>query len=393
MDYFQRKLKLPSDQNIILFGARSTGKSTLLKNTFPKDKCFWIDLLDFENEMKYLKKPSVLISEVQALDSTISHVVIDEIQKVPKLLDAVHYLIENTDKKFVLTGSSARKLKTANVNLLAGRAFVFNLYPMTHIELADKFDLTEALDWGTFPALYTRCMSNDEKRMFLMSYTQTYLKEEIWYEQFIRKTDPFLHFLEVAAQTNGEIINYSNLSRDTGVDDKTIKNYFSILEDSLIGFFLEPLERSVRKRVAMKPKFYFADLGIMKALNRTLSIPYVEFSNSYGKAFEHFIIAEIMRFSNYAQNDFRFFYLRTKNEAEVDLVVERPGQKKLFIEIKSSINVQDDQLSNLIALADDHNAEAICLSRDQLARKVGNAVIYPWKDGIDKFFYRSVKQA
>jgi predicted AAA+ superfamily ATPase len=351
-----------------------------------ENKCFWIDLLDFENEMKYLKNPSILISEVQTLDSCISHVVIDEIQKAPKLLDAIHHLIENTNKKFVVTGSSARKLKTANVNLLAGRAFVFNLYPMTHLELADRFDLTEALNWGSFPAIYTRCTSDDEKKMFLTTYAQTYLKEEIWYEQFVRKTDPFLHFLEVAAQVNGEIINYAKLARDTGVDDKTVKNYFSILEDTIIGFLLEPFERSVRKRITLKPKFYFIDLGIVKALNRTLSIPYVEFSSAYGKAFEHFIIAEIIRFSNYARNDFRFFYLRTKDGAEVDLVVERPGQRKLFIEIKSSVGVQDDQLSNLITLAHDHNAEAVCFSRDKIARKIKGAVIYPWRDGINKYF-------
>jgi predicted AAA+ superfamily ATPase len=386
MNYFSRKLQLPLEWNIILFGARSTGKSTLLKNTFSKDQCFWIDLLDFENEMKYLKNPSLLIAEVQALDEKISHVVIDEIQKVPKLLDAVHYLIENIGKKFVITSSSARKLKRADVNLLAGRAFVFNLYPMTHLELADKFDLAEALNWGSLPPIYTRCVSDDEKRMFLTAYAQTYLKEEIWYEQFIRKTDPFLRFLEVAAQTNGEIVNYANLSRDVGVDDKTIKNYFSILEDTLIGFFLEPLEKSVRKRVALKPKFYFFDLGIVKALNRTLSIPYVEFSSAYGKAFEHFIIAEVMRISNYLRNDFHFFYLRTRDGAEIDLVVERPGQRNLFIEIKSSTNVRDDHLGHLIALADDHGAEAVCFSRDKIARKVGNVTIYPWRDGINKYF-------
>jgi predicted AAA+ superfamily ATPase len=185
---------------------------------------------------------------------------------------------------------------------------------------------------------------------------------------------------------NGGIINYANLSRDTGVDDKTIKNYFSILEDTLIGFFLEPFEKSVRKRVAMKPRFYFIDLGIVKAFNRTLSIPYAEFSSIYGKAFEHFIIVEIMRLSSYRKNDFRFFYLRTGSGAEVDLVVERPGQKKLFIEIKSSVNVRDDQLSNLIKLADDHDAEAACFSRDKIARKVENAIIYPWKDGISRYF-------
>jgi predicted AAA+ superfamily ATPase len=386
MNYFSRKLQLPPDQNIILFGARNTGKSTLLRNSFPVDRCFWIDLLHYENEMKYLKNPSVLISEVTALNESITHVVIDEIQKVPKLLDAVHYLTESTDRKFIISGSSARKLKSSGVNLLAGRAFILNLYPMTHIELEEKFDLSEALNWGTLPALYSRFISNEEKKMFLSSYAQTYLKEEVWYEQFIKKMNPFLKFLEVAAQTNGDIVNFSNLSQDTGVDDKTIKNYFAILEDTLIGFFLEPFEKSVRKKVNRKPKFYFFDLGIVKALNRTLSVPYMEFTSSYGRAFEHFIIAEIIRLSDYAANDFKFSYLRTMDGAEIDLVVERPKQNSLFIEIKSSENVRNDQLGNLSALSKAHGAEAICLSRNKIAAKIENVTIYPWKDGIKKHF-------
>lgn len=386
MHFFERKLQLPLNQNIILFGARNTGKSTLLKNTFPKEKCFWIDLLNYDSELKYMKNPSALISEVQSLEDHISHVIIDEIQKVPKLLNAVHFLIESTNKKFVMTGSSAKKLKSANVNMLAGRAFVFHLYPMTFLELKEKFNLNEVLNWGSLPALYTRFFYEEDKRMFLNSYVQTYLKEEVWYEQFIKKMDPFVRFLEVAAQTNGEIVNFSKLSNDTGVDDKTIRNYFSLLEDTLIGYFLDPFERSVRKRVNQKPKFYFFDCGVIKSLTRTLSVPYVEFSASYGKAFEHFIITECIRLSSYAKNDFRFSYLRTKDGAEVDLIVERPGKKLLFIEIKSSSSVRDEQLTNLIKLSRDHNAESACFSRDTIARKVENTVIFPWKDGIKKYF-------
>lgn len=386
MSFFKRKLQLPLNHSIILFGARNTGKSTLLSNTFPKERCFWIDLLNYENEIKYLKNPAILISEVQALDDHITHIIIDEIQKAPKLLNSVHYLIENTDKKFVITGSSARKLKSANVNMLAGRALVFHLYPMTSSELSEKFDLNETLNWGSLPALYNRFHSDEEKKMFLNSYAQTYLKEEVWYEQFIKKMDPFLKFLEVAVQTNGEIVNFSKLSNDTGVDDKTIRNYFSILEDTLIGCFLDPFERSVRKKVSQKPKFYFFDCGIVKALTRTLSVPLIEFSASYGRAFEHFVILECMRLSSYAKNDFKFSYLRTKDGAEVDLVVERPGKKMLFIEIKSSSSVKDEQLTNLMRLSNDHNAESVCFSRDKIARNIGDMIIFPWKDGIKKFF-------
>ena len=386
MEFFKRKLQLSLNQNIILFGARNTGKSTLLKNTFSKEQYFWIDLLDYDNELKYIKNPSILVSEVQALDDAITHIVIDEIQKAPKLLDAVHFLIENTNKKFVITGSSARKLKSANVNMLAGRAFILYLYPMTFLELSDKFNLSDILNWGSLPALYTRFTSEEDKKRFLTSYTQTYLKEEVWYEQFIKKMDPFLKFLEISAQTNGEIVNFSKISNDTGVDDKTIRNYFSILEDTLIGYFLDPFERSVRKKVSQKPKFYFFDCGVVKALTRTLSVPYVEFSSSYGKAFEHFIISECVRLSSYADNDFKFSYLRTKDGAEIDLIVERPGKKLLFIEIKSSLSVKDEQLSNLIKLSHDHNAESVCFSRDKIARKVGNTIIFPWEEGIKKYF-------
>ncbi len=198
---------------------------------------------------------------------------LDEIQKVPKLLDEVHRLIEEkTDKIFILTGSSARKLKHGGANLLAGRAFVYHLFTLSCFELKEKFDLEKALHWGTLPKIFS-LDGDSEKSEFLRSYADTYLKEEIWNEQVVRKLQPFRRFLEVAAQCNGKIINYANIARDVGVDDKTIKEYFCILEDTMIGFFLEPFRNSFRKRLVEKPKFYFFDTGIVRSLSRRLSVP------------------------------------------------------------------------------------------------------------------------
>ena len=166
-----------------------------------------------------------------------------------------NYWLVITNKKFIMTGSSARKLKKGGANLLAGRAFVFDLFPLSFLELKDKFDLEHALRWGTLPQIF-QCNTDLERQQFLRAYAHTYLKEEIWEEHFIRQLDPFRRFLEVAAQCNGKIINFSNIARDVGVDKKTIQSYFSILEDTLIGFYLEPYQNSFRKRLSQKPKFY-----------------------------------------------------------------------------------------------------------------------------------------
>jgi uncharacterized protein len=184
-------------------------------------------------------------------------VIIDEIQKIPKLLDQVHLLIESCSVRFVMTGSSARKLKRGAGNLLAGRAFVYELDPLTSLELGSMFSLQESLELGLLPKLYQPSLSDpnlvwdlEQKHLFLKAYTRTYLKEEIQLEQEIRKIDSFRNFLDIAAQMNGRILNYAKTSRDVGVDDKTVYNYFKILEDTLLGFFLEPYHRSVRKRPA-----------------------------------------------------------------------------------------------------------------------------------------------
>jgi len=203
-------------------------------------------------------------------------------------------------------------------------------------------------------------------------------------EQFVRQLSLFRKFLEVSAQCNGKIINHANISRDVGVDDKTIKQYLSILEDTLIGFFLEPFQHSFRKRLSLKPK-----LGASNALARTLSIPLLPSTKEYGNAFERFVILEIIRLANYYYPGFRFSYLRTKDGAKVDLIVERPGQKILFLEIKSSNNVTAEKLSSFSKLAKDFGeCEAICLSKDLRSKKIDNVLVLPWSEAIKKLFMK-----
>lgn len=381
-----RLLKLSKDHSFFLFGARGTGKSTMIHEQFDTTHSLWIDLLNPSEEERFARDPEELRAIVAALPKQITHIVIDEIQKIPKLLDVVHGLIESTTKRFVMTGSSARKLKRGGANLLAGRAFVYHLFPFSYLELKNQFNLENALQWGLLPK--DVFLTSDADRMqFLHAYAYTYLKEEIWAEQFIKKLDPFRRFLEVAAQANGKIINYSNIARDVGVDDKTIKEYFSILEDSLIGFFLEPFQHSFRKRLSLKPKFYFFDLGVTRSLARLLSLPIRSGTSAYGDAFEHFIVLECMKLASYRQPEFRFSYLRTKDDLEIDLIVERPGKPLLFIEIKSNNQVRKEDISSFIGITNEFGeCDAVCFSRDQHVKKIDHVTIYPWQQGIEAFF-------
>lgn len=383
----KRLLALPLTKSFFLFGPRNTGKSTLIKHIFGKEKVFLIDLLNSAQEERYAHNPASFVQEVLALGDDVKHVVIDEVQKLPSLLDSIHQLIEKTNKIFVMTGSSARKLRYGGANLLAGRAFVYNLHPFTSFEIGNDFTLDQALHWGTLPSVIYKMETDEEKADFLRAYTQTYLKEEIWLEQFIRKIEPFRRFLDVAAQCNGEILNISNMARDVGVDDKTIKQYFSILEDTLMGFMLEPYQTSLRKRLSLKPKFYFFDTGVCRALTRMLTVPLRPHSSDYGKAFEHFIILECIRLASYYYSDYRFSYIRTQNDVEIDLVVERPGKKTLFIEIKSGSDVREEKLSSFIHFTKDiENAEFLCISNDPLPKKIQHVLVLPWKEALERYF-------
>ena len=383
---FPRLLQLLKKQSLFLFGPRNTGKSTLLSQQYSKETSHVLDLLDVELEERLAKNPNMLIDIVQALPEKIDTVILDEVQKVPKLLDVVHHLIESTNKHFIMSGSSARRLKRGGANLLAGRAFVYYLHPLSVLELAENFDLSCALQWGLLPSVWLT-EDSEVRKQFLQAYTRTYLKEEVWEEQFIRKLDPFRRFLEVSAQCNGKIINFSNIARDVGVDDKTVKEYYALLEDTMLGFFLEGFQNSFRKRLSTKPKFYYFDVGVARALARHLSLPLRPSTNAYGETFEHFLILECIKLASYYRNEYRFSYLRTKDDREVDLVVDRPGQATLLIEIKSTTNVQKEALGPLIKLSEDlGDCEAVCFSQDTLAKKIEHVMVYPWQQGLEKFF-------
>ena len=370
--------------SFFLFGARGTGKSTLLRQLFPGDRPLWIDLLDPEQENRFAVRPGELMEQIRAGPNRSDWVVIDEIQKVPKLLDVVHAAIEAHGIRFALTGSSARKLKRNSVNLLAGRAFVYHLFPLTSSELGDAFDIKRAMHYGTLPGLLP-FTSDDERKLFLRAYALTYLKEEVWFEHLIRKLDPFRRFLEVAAQCNGEIVNCSNIARDIGTDHKTVSSYFEILEDTLLGFLLEPYHASVRKRQRHAPKFFLFDPGVARALGGTLNVELVPGTYGFGRAFEQFILLEIFRLNNYRQRDYRFSYLRTKDGAEIDLIVERPGSKVALVEIKSTDRVDERDIRDLSRfLPNFPDAEAFCLSRDKVRKKIGDVLAVPWQTGLEE---------
>ena len=373
--------------SFFLFGARGTGKTTLMRSLLEKENVFWIDLLDKNEEDRYARNPSLLYREVQAKSGTINWVVIDEVQKVPPLLDTVHRIIETHEFKapqFALTGSSARKLKHGGANLLAGRAFVNSLHPLTLLEYGNDVDLDFVLNWGSLPKIFS--FTNDNERQeFLRAYGLTYLKEEVWAEHLVQELEPFRKFLEVSAQTNSEIINYSKIARDVNVHENTVKKYFQILEDTWLGFLLEPYSKSVRKRLRKNSKFYFFDLGVKRALERTLGQSIIENTYAYGKAFEHFIILECFRLNEYFKKDFSFSYLRTKDDAEIDLIVDRPGQPTIIAEIKSSAIAQESDIRTLKAFNTDiPNSKAILISRDPHEQIIDGIHFLHWKKAINE---------
>lgn len=384
---FHRIVKPLKTQSFYLFGARGTGKTTFLQQYLPKEKVLWLNLLDANVEDEFIRDPQSLARRVELLKEKLEWVVIDEVQKVPRLLDVVHQCIESTSVKFALTGSSARKLKRGAANLLAGRAFVNHLFPLTHLEMGESFQELDALHYGTLPKI-SQLSSEEEKQGFLQSYAFTYLKEEIIAEQAVRRLEPFRKFLEVAAQCNGGILNYTNIGRDTGVDVKTVQSYFSILEDTLVGFLLPAYHRSVRKQQRQNPKFYFFDTGVKRALEHTLTQNLLPETYAFGKAFEHFILLEVMRLNTYFKRDYQFSYLRTKDDAEIDLIIDRPSLPTVLLEIKSAKRIDERDTKTVERfLKDFPGAEAYCLSRDVIAKKIGQVRCLPWQEGLKELFF------
>ena len=385
----RRKQKLNDSHSLFLFGARGTGKTTLLKELFgKKEGILWIDFLTHKDEELFGRHPDELSSVLKS--GKYKKVVIDEIQKSPKLLDVVHRCIEaHKDIQFIMTGSSARKLRRGSANLLAGRAFVYYLYPFTHLELADKFSLDETLNFGNLPRILNY-QTNEEKKEFLKIYARTYLKEEIQMEQIVRKIDHFRNFLEVAAQVNGQIINYSKIAREVDIDDKTVVQYFQILEDTLVGLLLPPYHRSVRKQQMTSPKFYFFDLGVKKALERSLDSPLVPGTFAFGQAFEHFIVLECYRLNEYFKTDYRFYYLKDKQGLEIDLIIDRGQKASILVEIKSSNNITEADVKTLKKISScwDSPCEAQLWSNEEWERVIQGITCLPWKTALEKIWRR-----
>jgi len=383
----RRLISLSKFNSLFIFGARGTGKSTLIQELFPvSNQILHINFLTEVDEDNFGRNPDQLSYVLSS--KKYKQIVIDEVQKFPKILDIVHLEIEkNPDLQFILTGSSARKLKRRGANLLAGRAFTYSLFPFTHLELKKDFDLEHSLQFGDLPKVYSY-KNVEDKNEYLKSYIKNYLKEEIAIEQIVRNIEPFRDFLEAAAQCNGQIINFSKIAKTVGVSDKTIFSYYQILEDTLIGFFLPPFHRSVRKRQREAPKFFFFDIGVKRAIEKTVLLPIAKKSFGYGFLFEHFIIKELIALNEYYKKDFSLSYLRTKDDAEIDLVIERPGLKDLLVEIKSSNRVTDEDCRTMNRFIPDWDrpCEGQLWSTDKLEKKIGHTICVHWTEGLKRLF-------
>jgi len=377
-----RSVNILKSNSLFLFGARGTGKSTLIRQLFANTPFLEIDLLDavqFEQATFALRE---LVARIESAIDEKKWIFIDEVQKAPRVLDSVQRLIDRKQGKFILTGSSARKFKRGGANLLAGRAYSYHLFPLTSVELGTRFDLDTYLSFGGLPTIWN-VPSDAERVLYLRSYISTYLKEEISEEQIVRNLEPFGRFLHVAAQSSGKVINYSAISKDVGVSDQTVKTYFQILEDTLLGHFLPAFHESVRKSQGKSPKFYLFDPGVLRALQRRVDQPLNDQNYGYGDLFEHFVIQEIRRRAEYSGKDYGFYFLRTDRGEELDLIIDRPGRARAIVEIKSSRSIREDDIEPTQRLGREiKDAELWCLSRDPDRKQFGNLCAIHWQTGI-----------
>ncbi len=373
---FIRKQILIDAENhsLFLWGARQTGKSTLLKEMFTN--AIWFDLLLSDVYERLSKNPSILRETVLAQPET-NLVIIDEIQRIPELLNEVHWLITNKGTQFILSGSSSRKIIRGGYNLLGGRALRYELYPLVSSEIPD-FDLLRALNNGLLPRHY---LATNVKKL-ISAYIGNYLRDEIAAEAKIRNTQSFAKFLEAAAFSNGEMVNYANIASDCGVSAPTVKEYFQILEDTLIGRFLPSYQKKPKRRVISAPKFYFFDVGIV---NYLLKRGKIEFgSEVFGNAFEHFIYHEIYAHSQYSGLGYSISYWRTASQIEVDFIL---GDNEVAVEVKSTANASARHLSGLKSFAEEYKTKQLILvCNEPMARLVDNIHILPWKVFLQKLW-------
>ncbi len=325
--YYQREISLPQKGTLLLFGPRMVGKTTVLEREHYAAK---YNLLNPAEEMSLRARPEKLLDEVSKL-SPGERVFIDEVQKIPELLDVAQIGIDKYRLDFFLSGSSARKLRRGRANLLGGRALDYKLYPLTMKEMGNDFDLERTLEMGSLPKIVVESRSNrTHANDYLDSYVTTYIKEEIQAEAIVRNLGSFQRFLPIAAQSNAQAIQFSNIARESSTPASTVKEYYQILEDTLLGTFLWPHDRKERKKT--RPKFYFFDTGVVRALQNKLSTKTTP--GERGILFETWLINELMRINEYLKKRLAFSFWRERGH-EVDVLISRGGEVILGLEIKS----------------------------------------------------------
>lgn len=372
---FKRELKLSWTPNPVtgsaaafLWGPRQSGKTTLLHQQFPGARSY--DLLDTDLAAELSVRPRTL--REQTLADRPEVVIVDEIQKVPALLEEVHWLLENTATRFVLCGSSARKLRRESHNLLGGRAVEFHLLPLTSREIP-HINLQRVFNHGALPIHY---LVEDPKPL-LRAYVNTYIKEEIIDEAATRNIPAFTRFLHVVGLTHGQQLNYANVARETSVAAGTVRSYFQILEDTLLGFTLEPWRKAKKRRLVETAKFYLFDIGVANQLNPeagTIS----EGSDLFGRAFEHFLLNEVRAYLAYRGQERSLAFWRTSSGYEVDLIV---GDLDLALEFKSAKRVRDHDLRGVRSLLEEYKVRrSIVISREERRRSTQDGIeILPWQ--------------
>jgi predicted AAA+ superfamily ATPase len=362
------------NESTFLWGARQTGKSTLLHTLFPESTYF--DLLLFDVYERFQKNPSLLRETILASGHS-SPVIIDEIQRIPALLNEIHWLIANKRIQFILCGSSPRKIARTGTNLLGGRALRNELYPLVYREIPD-FDLIRALNHGLLPRHY---LAKDPVPL-ISAYIGSYLQDEIVAEARTRNIQTFSRFLEAAAFSNGEIVNFTNIAAECGVSAPTIREYFHILEDTLIGRFLPSYRKKPKRRVIQSPKFYLFDIAVANYLLKRRSIE--PGSELFGRSFEHYIYHEIHAHSRYSGLQYEISYWRTASQIEIDFVL---GENEVGIEAKGSSQITTRHLKGLKSFAEEYRVNKLILvSTDPYPRQVGNISLMPWNLFLDKLW-------
>jgi len=362
-----RILNLENEYNdsTFVWGARQVGKTTLIRKTYPD--AVYYDLLQAKDFERLLRNPSLLGEDLEALTSN-DMVVIDEIQKIPQLLDEVHSLIFRKNIRFILSGSSPRKLKRHGANLLGGRALKAILYPLVSAEIPD-FDVHKAVRYGMLPRHYL--ISDPWKR--LSAYIGVYLNEEIREEAMSRQLKNFSRFMEIAAFSNGEILVYKNIAQDCGIDYRTVKDYFEILVDTLIGYMIPCFAHTKKRRSVQAPKFYYFDVGVANYLRNRRNIQFG--STDFGHAFEHFMIQELIAYLGYNEKEEQISYWRTGSGYEVDAII---GHGRIAIEIKSTEEIQSRHTKGLKAFQEDFpDCRLIAVSFDSRPRITNGIEVYP----------------